>query len=107
MPCSKAHCMLTKLPQHATSILTQLHTGHVALCMFLKKIKAVNSALFPHCSKPKSVSNYLLYCNKFADIHCQFRFEVGIAAMSLHRLLSQETVILHTLKYVARSKCFK
>jgi len=75
--------------------------------MFLKKIKAADSVLCPCCSKPEPVSHYLLYCNKFSDIHCQLRFKVGIAAMSLFRLLSEKIVIPHTLEYVARSKHFK
>ena len=107
MPSSKTSRTLTNLPQHTTSILTQLRTGHVALCLFLKKIKAANLALCPHCLKPESVPHYLLYCKKFTGACCQLRFRVGKAATSLSKLLSSEKVIPHTLRYIARSKRFE
>jgi len=44
MPSNKAFCTLTNLPQHATSILAQLRMGNIVLHLFLKKIKASNSA---------------------------------------------------------------
>ena len=58
--------------------------------MFLKIIKAVDLALFPQCSKPDSISHYLLLCDKVADIWHQLRYEVRIVATSLHMLLSEE-----------------
>jgi len=107
MPSSKTSHTLTNLPWHATSILTQLRTGHVALHLFLKKIKAADSALCPHCLKPESVPHYLLYCKRFPDAHCQLRFRVSKAATLLSKLLSSKKVILHTLFYIACSKRFK
>jgi len=104
---AKSFQRLTNLPHCATSILTQLQTGHISLCTFLKKIKAVDSALCLHCQKPETVSHYLLFCNKFTDAHCQLRFKVSNAATSLSKLLSCEKVIPHMLHYIMNSKRFE
>src|SRR5882724_2420824 len=97
---TKAFHTITNLLCHTTSILTQLCTRHVVIHIFLKKIKAAESALCPHCQKPESVSQYLLYFKNFTDAHCQLRFKVGKAATSLSKLLSSEKVIPHTLLYI-------
>ena len=104
MPCNKAFHALTNLPCHATSILMQLHTGHVALHIFLKKIKATDLVLCPCCLKPESVSHFLLHCKKFTDPCFQLRSKEGKVAMSLSRLLSNEKVIPHTLHYIVSTK---
>jgi|SRR5882724_6617831 len=81
---TKAFCNLINLPHHATSILTQLQTGHIVLHIF----KATKSVLWPHCQKLESVSHYLLFCKKFTDACHQLRFKVGKVAISLLKLLS-------------------
>ncbi|KAF8575418.1 hypothetical protein K439DRAFT_1292883, partial [Ramaria rubella] len=53
------------LPRHTTSIMTQLCTGHIGLNVFLKKIKAVDSALCSTCHLPETVAHYLLYCCRY------------------------------------------
>jgi len=107
MPSAKSSHMLTNLPHHATSILTQLQTGHVPLCAFLKKIKAINSALCPHCQKPETVPHFLLHCDKFINAHRRLRYKVGKVATSLSRLLSNKKNIPHTLRYIVDSKRFE
>jgi hypothetical protein len=45
LPNRKIYRLLSSLPRRATSVIIQLRTGHVSLNLFLKKIKAVDSAL--------------------------------------------------------------
>ena len=44
MPNCQIYRTLSSMPCRATSILIQLHTGHVSLNTFLKKIKALDSS---------------------------------------------------------------
>src|SRR6266481_1078106 len=64
MPSRKSFHIITNRPRQATSILTQLRTGHVTLQLFLKKIKASDSALCPRCIAPESVPHFLLHCRR-------------------------------------------
>ena len=59
------------------SILIQLHTGHISLNIFLKKIKAVDSPLCACCQQPETVAHFLKYCKCFAGQCNQLRHEVG------------------------------
>ncbi|KAF8582194.1 hypothetical protein K439DRAFT_1351961 [Ramaria rubella] len=61
--------ILSSLPRHATSILTQLHTGHVRLNVFLKKTKAVDSVLCHECGQPETIAHYLLHCRRYTTQH--------------------------------------
>ena len=106
MPSRKSFHAITNRPRRSTSILTQLRTGHVALQLFLKKIKAENSVLCPHCIAPESVAHFLLHCRRYTSQRHKLRFKVGIAATSVSRLLSDEKVIPHTLNYIADTRRF-
>ena len=65
MPSAQTVKMLRKLPRRASSILTQLRTGHVGLNVFLKKIKAVDSALCARCGHPETVAHYIFHCQRY------------------------------------------
>ncbi|KAF8573797.1 hypothetical protein K439DRAFT_1281873, partial [Ramaria rubella] len=56
---------LSSLPRRATSIITQMRTGHVGLNVFLKKIKAADSTLCSTCHLPETVAHYLLHCRRY------------------------------------------
>jgi len=58
LPSHKIYKMLSSLPCCATTIITQLHTGHVTLNAFLKKINAIDSALCKHCCMLETVMHY-------------------------------------------------
>ena len=106
MPSQTLFHIITSRPCQATSILTQLHTGRVALQLFLKKIKATESALCPHCISPESVAHFLLHCHRYTSQQCKLRYKVSIAATSISWLLSDEKVIPHTLNYIADTRHF-
>ena len=65
MPSHKAYRTVADRPRQDASILMQLRSGHVALNMFLKKIRAFESALCPRCAAPESVSHFLLHCRRY------------------------------------------
>ena len=102
----KTYRLLTDRPRCDTSILTQLRSGHVTLQLLLRKIKAEESALCPHCSAPESVSHFLLYCSKYTDQRQSLHFKTGIAASSMPWLLNDAKVVPHTLRYIADTKRF-
>ncbi len=107
LPNRKLSHLLTSLPRRATSILSQLITGHVALHTFLKKIHISESALCPRCHSPETVSHFLFYCTKFT-IQCRaLRAKVSIASMSMRRLLNDAKCTTHMLRYIANMKQFK
>lgn len=54
-----------ELPRRATSILTQLRTGHIGLRGFLSRIKVGPSARCKSCGVPETVTHYLLHCTRF------------------------------------------
>ncbi|KIJ52973.1 hypothetical protein M422DRAFT_81066, partial [Sphaerobolus stellatus SS14] len=87
--------------------ITQLRTGHVALNSFLKKCKAVPSALCPHCKKPETVAHYLLHCKKFHPQRRILKAEAGKAANSVPRLLNDPKNVRCTLRYIAATKRFR
>ena len=63
--CHKTYQMIFNQPQRDAGMLMQLQCGHVVLNLFLQKIRAVDSALCPHCVSPESVSHFLLHCHRY------------------------------------------
>ena len=100
LPSYKTYKMLSSLPWHAMSILIQLHTGPISLNLFLKKIKAVDSALCACCQQPETVVHFLKYCKYFAGQCNQLRHEVGKASHSTLHLLGVSKTIPSTLHYI-------
>ena len=107
LPCAKSARILLNLPRRATSILTQLRTGHVGLNAFLKKIKAVDSALCPKCKQPETVGHYLLFCQRYARQRRILAREAGKAANSISRLLSEPKALKATLHYIVATRRFR
>ena len=56
LPNCKIFRVLSSLPRWTFSIFIQLHTGHISLNAFLKKINAVNSALCSKCCQPEATT---------------------------------------------------
>ena len=69
MPSQKTYNLLQSLPRRASSSIIQLRTGHVALNVFLKKIKAVDSALCKRCRTPETVAHFLKHCARYEKQH--------------------------------------
>ena len=65
LPCHKTYRMIFDRPRRDSGILVQLRCGHVALNLFLRKIRVVDSVLCPHCVSPESVSHFLLPCCRY------------------------------------------
>ena len=99
--------MLTRLPCQGTSIISQIYTGHIALYIFLRKIKATESALCPHCETPETILHFFFYCTKDCTQRRLLCAKVGIASTSLARLVTDAMCLPHMLKYVADTKRFK
>ena len=95
---------LSSLPHRATSIHIQLHTGHVSLNAFLKKIKASDSALCKKCRQPETVVHYLKYCKRYMEQCNHLRHKAGKASHSIHQLLGDPRIIPTTLRYI-QSTC--
>ncbi|KAF8574090.1 hypothetical protein K439DRAFT_1373501, partial [Ramaria rubella] len=87
--------------------ITQLRTGHVGLNVFLKKIKAVDSALCSTCHLPETVAHYLLHCCRYGTHRRRLRCSTGKASHSLQHLLSDPKIIVHTLRYIEDTNRFE
>jgi hypothetical protein len=107
LPNRKIYRLLSSLPQHATSIIIQLRTGHVSLNLFLKKIKAVDSALCKRCREPETVTHYLKHCKRFTAQRTRLRDEVGKAAHSTPHLVGDPKTIPATLRYIQDTRRFE
>ena len=107
LPSHKTYQTIFDRPRRDASILMQLRCGHVALNMFLWKIRACDSALCSHCVSPESVSHFLLHCRRYTSQRRKMRYKVGVAATSVPRLLSDAEVIPHTLRYIAETARFE
>jgi ribonuclease HI len=100
LPNRKTYKMLSSLSRRATSIIVQLRTGHVSLNLFLKKIKAEESALCKHCREPETVAHYLKHCKRFTMQRGKLRYKIGKASHSIPRLLGDPKIIPATLRYI-------
>jgi len=98
--------ILPRLPREATSILTQLCTGHIGLNVFLKKINAVDSTLCAKGGQPETVVHYLLHSQRYSNEPCPLKCSTGKATSSISRLLSDPKMI-KALRYVAATRRFK
>jgi hypothetical protein len=107
MPSRRTFKLLASLPRRATSILIQLRTGHGALNCFLRKIKAVDSALCSVCRAPETVAHFLLHCKRYVDARRSLRRDVGKGVVSLRQLLNGQKVVLNTLRFIARTARLK
>jgi hypothetical protein len=99
--------MLSFLSRRATSILVQLHTGHVRLNAFLRKIRAIDSALCSSCHAPETVAHFLLHCKSCHNERQQLWRAIGKVACSLPCLLNMPKNIGHTVKYIKNTNRFK
>ncbi|KAF8572882.1 hypothetical protein K439DRAFT_1312562, partial [Ramaria rubella] len=86
--------------------ITQLHTGHVALNIFLKKTKAVNSPLCLKCNQPETVAHYLLHCCRYSTQCRKLCHNTGKGSYRLCHLLGDPKIIDHTLKYIEDTNQF-
>jgi len=107
LPSAKFTKQLLRLDRKSTSILVQLCSGHVGLNGFLKKRKAVPSALCKKCNQPETVAHYLIHCRRYHQERMALKKEVGKAANSVSRLLSDPKIIHATLRYISATKRFK
>jgi hypothetical protein len=107
LPSTRPLKLFNSLPRCASSILVQLCTGHVALNTFLKKIKAVQTALCLTCQQPETVTHFLIHCKRYHTQRKSLKREVGKAANSVAQLLGHPKVIRSTLKFIAATRRFK
>ena len=107
LPSHKTYQMKFDWPCRDTSILMQLQCGHVALNMFLWRIRACDSVLCAHCVSPESVAHFLLHCRRYTSQRRKMRYKVGVATTSMLQLLSNAEVIPHTLHYIAKTARFE
>lgn len=64
-PSNRVLGMYKGLKRAQAAVLTQLHTGHVALNACLHRFSAVDSLNCASCSEPETVDHYLLRCARF------------------------------------------
>ena len=107
LPSHKAYRTIFDQPRWDASILMQLRCGHITLNMFLWKIRACDSALCAHCMSPESVAHFLLHCRRYMSQRRKMHYKVGVATMSVPRLLSDAEVIPHTLRYITEMPRFE
>ena len=106
LPNHQIYKRLSSLPHRVTSILIQLCTNHVSLNAFLKKIKALHSALCKKCHQPETVVHYLKYCKQYTEQCNHLSHKVGKASHSIHQLLGNPRIIPTTLHYIQFTCCF-
>ena len=106
LPNHQIYRTLSCLPCRAPSILIQLHTNHVSLNAFLKKIKALDSALCKKCHQPETIVHYLKYCKQYTEQCNHLRHKAGKASHSIHQLLGDPKIIPATLHYIQSTHHF-
>ena len=106
---SKRFLTLTKaLPHRHAALLLQLRTGHVALNKFLHKIGRSQSPLCSVCrEEDETVMHYLIKCPGRRHLQEQLQTKIGRAAWSISKLLTNEGVAPHLLKYISDMERFK
>jgi ribonuclease HI len=107
LPSHRTLRLFSKLSRRAASILIQLRSGHIALNVYLKKIKAMSTPLCLQCGSPETVAHFLLHCHRFVAQRRLLRQKAGRAANSLPQLLSNPKIIPHTLRYIAQTRRLK
>ncbi|KIJ35126.1 hypothetical protein M422DRAFT_262686 [Sphaerobolus stellatus SS14] len=78
-----------------------------ALNSFLKKCKASQMALCPHCKKPETITHYLLHCRKYHLQQHILKAKAGKVANSVPRLLNDPKNPHCTLCYIAAMRRFR
>jgi len=107
LPSTKTTKLLKSLHRKSSSILVQLRSGHVGLNVFLKKCKAVPSPLCRQCKQPETVTHFLIHCRRYLPARAALKKEVGKAANSVSRLLSDPKLIHSTLRYISATRRLK
>ncbi|PBK82589.1 hypothetical protein ARMGADRAFT_946211 [Armillaria gallica] len=95
--------LATSLPHKITSILVQLHTGHIRLNHHLFNIHCVESPAWPKCSHPnESVHHYLMRCPAYEDEWNTLQQSLSIrgTAMSIKHVLSKRKNLSHLIQYL-------
>jgi hypothetical protein len=97
------------LSRPASSLLTQLRSGHVGLNRYLARIKLVDSPLCPHCTTLETVEHYLLGCRKYTQAQHQLRISIGQHHGHLDRrsLLATPKHFKALLTYIETTGCFR
>ncbi|KAG0150877.1 hypothetical protein CROQUDRAFT_87327 [Cronartium quercuum f. sp. fusiforme G11] len=58
---------LDRLEKGQVAVSFQLRSGHSPLRQYLKRIKAENTAAWPHCGLTESTAHFLVYCEKICE----------------------------------------
>ena len=106
LPSQSTFRALSTLTRPSASILVQLQTGDVVLNMFLKKIKAHDSALCAHCGVGETVAHFLFFCKRYVAQRLRLKKKVGQFSNSTKALLSTSRNFKHTLQYIASTNRF-
>ncbi|KAF9504851.1 hypothetical protein BS47DRAFT_1307511 [Hydnum rufescens UP504] len=68
--------MLASLPWGGFSIITQLHTGHVALHDYLKCFSHAESPFCLRCQAHETPEHFLVFCTCFTHKHLQLWHDI-------------------------------
>jgi hypothetical protein len=91
------------------SIITQMHTGHVGLNVYLTRFGVVDSDLCQTCCEPETVNHFLLMCHRFMqqrDILWRALLEDGWQQLAKKYLLGKSKNKSVLLVYVAATGRF-
>lgn len=93
--------MLGSLPKPASSIIVLLWTGHVALIIYLKKIKASTTVLCDHCQsrQPVTVADCLLKRRASYAQRLPLKHKVGRHSSSMQAPVSESKVPYYTMHH--------
>ena len=109
MPSNRFWKVTLELNKQQTSIVVQLHTGHVPLMKYLSHIGTVDSPACPSCQQEEeSVHHYIFECPAWNYEGWFLGRSLGRSAKSADQVLGIQkgiTVLLNFVSRTGRLKC--
>ena len=99
--------LISSLPRKATSIITQLRTGHAPLTKYLFRIRKASSPICPACQQsPKTIQHLIFHCPAHHQARQALCYELEGNSISMKRLLTRPKPLKALSKYIACTKRF-
>ncbi|KAJ3476748.1 hypothetical protein NLI96_g10952 [Meripilus lineatus] len=94
------------LPKYASSILTQLRSGHMALNQYLARFNIVDSPNCALCRVPETVDHFLFSCRRFLEERGRLRMALRRLPLTTHTLIGGRGRHGELLEYVKSTRRF-
>jgi len=105
-PSSRFQKITASLPHHHSSLLIQLHTGHLPLNGHLHKIGKAKSPKCPACpTRNENIHHFILMCPRFERQRRILERKLGQSSRSLSFLFSNPKAFPALFNYVNSTRC--